>query len=219
MKTSTIAAFAAGVITTGSIATLVAAGPKDKKDDHHHTDAHTHTDAPDPMEMSTEEMMAAWMELGTPGEKHKTMLKDVGTWTAHTKFLMDPSTPDVWTEGEGKCVIEPMLDGRFIKSTFTMDFMGMPFKGVALNGYDNGRECYVSTWVDSMSTQILTMTGHMQDDGSLVMEGRSFMPGMGEYDMKIVYTWDSEDQWTETFYDKMPGMGYVNTGIITFTRE
>ena len=217
MKTTTIAAFVAGVITTGSLATLIAAGPKDTKHDHHTQDAHT--GAPDPMEMSPDEMMAMWMEAGNPGEHHKRMARDVGTWKAHTKFAMDPTQPDVWTEGEGKCVIESTMGGRFFESTFTMDFMGMPFEGVAMGGYDNGRECYVMTWRDSMSTQIMHMTGQMNDQDQLVMKGKSFMPGMGEYMMKIVYEWDGADTWSETFYDQMPDGSWFNSGVITFTRE
>ena len=37
--------------------------------------------------------------------------------------------------------------------------MGQPFSGVGIDGYDNLRKKYVTTWIDTMGTGIFSMEG------------------------------------------------------------
>jgi len=37
--------------------------------------------------------------------------------------------------------------------------MGMPFEGIGINGYDNLKKKFVSTWIDNMGTMIVMSTG------------------------------------------------------------
>ena len=92
-----------------------------------------------PDEMSPDEMMAAYMALGNPGEQHEAMKQSVGDWHAKTSFVMDPANPDEMQDGVGKVSVERVMGGRFTKTKFDSDFMGVPFTGYAYSGYDNGR--------------------------------------------------------------------------------
>lgn len=224
MNTKTMLTFLAGAATSAAVATLLAVGPDhgDTGDLHHadqeHTDHHkADAHAMEPMEMDMEEMWAMYEALGEPGEHHEEMMKTVGSWSALASFNMDPDAPPQISEGH--CTVVPVMGGRFFKTTFEMDFMGEPFRGLGYNGYDNGREHFVGVWMDSISTQISHQTGHMDDEGVLTMKGMNFVPGMGETGMKIVDTWINEDTWKQEFYDEMPDGSWMHSGTIIFTRD
>lgn len=217
MNTRSILAFGAGALAASSLTILIASGPD--HDDHKH--GHHHSDQPaDPMGgMSQDEMMAAYMAMGEPGEHHEAQMKYAGHWDAKTSFATDPANPDQREEGDASCHTTAKLGGRFMMSEFTSDFMGIPFTGIAYSGYDNAREQHVSVWMDTMSTAIIHMTGNPNEDGDLVMQGTGFMPGMGDYQMKMVYHWIDDDNWSQTFYDQMPDGSWFNSGVITYTRK
>ena len=199
-----------GFVACACVGAVLAFGPE-----HDSNDAHT-----DPMaEMSPDEMMAAYMALGNPGEHHEAMKLSVGDWDAKTSFIMDPANPDQMQDGVGKVSVEMVMGGRFTKTKFDSDFMGVPFTGYAYSGYDNGREQHVSIWMDTMSTAITYMTGNMNEDGDLVMVGNAFAPGVGDYQMKMVYHWDDENNWSQKFYDQLPDGSWMHTGVITYTRK
>jgi len=212
MNRSTIAAFGAGALAAAGALALIASGPGG-----HDTDDAEHGHAA--MEMDPDEMMAAYMALGQPGEHHQELMKSVGEWDAVTAFVMDPTNPDERTIEKGSCTVVPIMGGRFVKARFASSMMGMPFEGLSFSGYDNGREMFASTWMDTVSTSITYMEGDMNDDGDLVMKGMAYAPGAGEYMMKMVYKWDDSDHWTQVFYDQMPDGSWFNSGEIRYTRR
>ena len=226
MKKTTILAFAAGVLSTGSLAMLIASGPEHDEHGSEHGNEHAnhddHHDGVNPdemdamMEMSPEDMMAAMAKLATPDEHHKALGVMVGNWKAHTSFIMDPSAPP--TEGEGTMSVQWVLGGRYIQSNFKMDFMGQPFEGLGYTGYDIAHSQYVSTWMDTMSTKITYMKGGEEEGDALVMHGMSTTP-MGDNPMKIVTKITDENTWVDNFYDKMPDGTWMNSGTITYTRQ
>jgi hypothetical protein len=154
--------------------------------------------------------MQAMMAAMTPGEHHEHMKKMAGNFDYTMKMWMDPSSPPM--ESTGKRTAEMLLGGRYLQEKYTGTFMGMPFEGVGLLGYDNVGKQYVTTWIDNMSTGI--MTGHgtcskagwemtsesldpvtgkpttskskvtMPDDDTIVME--MFMPGADGKDFKMM---------------------------------
>lgn len=212
MNKSSILAFAAGIAAASSIALLIASGPE-------HTD-HTDKVSPDEMdkmmEMSTEEMMAAYAKIGTPDEHHEHLGKFVGDWDAEASFIMDPAAPP--EKSTGSMTVEWVLGGRFTKSDFKLDFMGQPFEGLGYNGYDVAHGNYVGSWMDTMSTKITYMEGNIDEAGNLTMHGMATTP-MGDNPMKIVTSWIDDDTVKDMFYDKMPDGTWMNSGSITYTRK
>lgn len=210
MNTRSICAFGAGLVAASTLAVLIAAAPM------HETQAQPADAQP---EMSPEEMMAAYMAMGQPGEHHEWLKKTAGTWHAKTSFVMDPANPDQREEGTGTCTNEIVMGGRFAKTKFEAEFMGMPFTGYAYTGYDNGRKHFVSIWIDTMSTSIIKMTGNMNKDGDLVLQGSAYAPGTGEYQSKMVYKIKDENNWSQTFYDQLPDGSWMKSGTISYTRK
>jgi len=217
MKRTTLISFAAGSIATAGLAFLIAAGPEHKHHDSHDgMDKVTEPEMNEMMEMSEAEIMAAMMKISTPNEHHAKLSESVGEWTAHASFIMDPTQPPM--ESEGSMTVTSVLGGRYIMSEFKMHFMGQPFEGLGLHGYDIAHEQYISTWADTMSTKILYMTGNEDDDGNMIMLGTATTP-MGDNPMKIVSKHHEDGTWSDKFFDQMPDGSWYNSGTITYTRK
>jgi len=101
--------------------------------------------------------MEAMMKAATPGDAHKKLNAMVGTFDAKVKMWMDPAAPPA--ESSGKAVNEWVLGGRWVQQRFDGTFMGQPFSGIGYTGYDNIRHTYIGTWMDSMSTSMMTSSG------------------------------------------------------------
>ena len=112
----------------------------------------------------TEADMQACMMAGTPGAEHKQLAKDAGVWTGKNTMWMPGSTEPM--KSESTTTITPILDGRFIKVEVEGEMPEMgPFHGFGINGFDNVTRKYVSTWIDSMGTGMMTGTGESSDGG------------------------------------------------------
>lgn len=121
-------------------------------------------DAPK-QEMSPQEkaMMDAWMKYMTPGDAHKLLDHMVGTFDAKVTSWMMPGAPP--TVSTGVSENHWVLGNRYVEENFSGNFNGMPFSGIGYMGYDNGKKQYFSTWIDNMSTGIMTSTGSTADNG------------------------------------------------------
>ncbi|SEQ05485.1 DUF1579 domain-containing protein [Nitrosomonas ureae] len=116
--------------------------------------------------MSHEEMMEVYTKLATPGEPHKLFTSLTGSWTTKTKEWMDPQKPAV--ESTGSVDIKLLLGGRFLQQEITGSMHGKPYSGIWTVAYDNLLKQYVSTWIDTMSTQIFIMNGTANADGKTI---------------------------------------------------
>ncbi len=104
-----------------------------------------------------DEQMKIWMDYMTPGEVHQSMASFAGDWKTVNKMWMALDTEPV--ESEGECKMEMLLGGRYLKSTYTGSYMGMPFEGFSLEAYDKATNQFYYTWVDNFGTGMMTMKG------------------------------------------------------------
>ncbi|HRQ74064.1 MAG TPA: DUF1579 domain-containing protein [Phycisphaerales bacterium] len=183
----------------------------------HAPDAATVRTVAQPEDMDMAQMMEAMKKLGTPGKPHEQLAQLAGTWKAEAKFWMGPEP----TVEQGRCVYEVVLGGRFLRSHYTMSFMGEPFEGIGFLGYDNLKREYVSVWFDTMSTGAWIQTGHADEAGTTItIEGVAESP-MGESPMRNVWKIESKDRHMLEFHEpdpENPGEWHT-TGVITYTRE
>lgn len=109
--------------------------------------------------MSAEEqaMMAAWEKASTPGSQHATLAAMAGDWTFEGTFWMAPGQPPMSSTGTAERTM--VLGGRVLVEKVTSTFMEMPFEGHGMTGYDNVTGSYWSTWMDNMSTGLMSSTG------------------------------------------------------------
>jgi hypothetical protein len=112
------------------------------------------------------QMMATMMEMAKPGENHKVLEKEVGSWTYKVKWWMSPQAPPM--ESTGTRSTKSVMEGRYIISEHTGKMstpgpdgkmMDSEFKGIGTEGYDNAKKKYVASWIDNMGTGIMLMEG------------------------------------------------------------
>lgn len=112
----------------------------------------------------TAEDLAAFAAAATPGEQHKRLAEDVGTWHGKNTMWMGPRTEPI--ESESTTTISSLYDGRFTKLDMKGEIPGMgPYHGLAIHGFDNISKKFVATWIDNLSTGFANGEGELSKDG------------------------------------------------------
>ncbi len=124
------------------------------------------TEAAQPMDSVA--MMKAWEAYATPGELHKMLAMDNGTWDCESTMYMSENDPNpMKTKLTG--VSKMILGGRYQESKYAGNMMGQPFEGISTTGYNNASKQIESTWVDNMGTGVMHLKGNY-DSTSKMME-------------------------------------------------
>jgi len=110
--------------------------------------------------------MEAWRKVATPGEGHKVLEPMIGSWNVKSTSWEAPGAPP--TQGAGTAESSWILGGRFVREDFQGEFGGMKFQGLGYTGYDNFKKKYVGTWMDTMGTMIMVMTGTADPSGKVL---------------------------------------------------
>ncbi len=172
--------------------------------------------------------MKRMMELAKLNENHKLLADLVGTWSYTVKMWMNPDASAPPSESKGTAVRKPIMNGRY----FTMDVSGkmqmpgpdgkikdMDFKGTSIEGYDNVKQKFVSTWADNMST------GIMMSEGTYDPAEKTFtynaememIPGMKQK-VREVFKIADKDHHTFEWYEDRSGK-QAKTMEINYTRK
>ncbi len=169
-------------------------------------------------QMDPQAMMEVYKKLAAPGEPHKLFASLAGSWETKTKEWMEPGKPP--TESTGSAEMKMLLDGRFLYQEFNGNMMGQPFSGVGIDGYDNLRKRYVSTWIDTIGTGIFQMEGMASADGkTITLKGQHAELGGGQMTHRAV--WKIVDSNTQTFdmYGTHHGGKEMKMMEITYTKK
>jgi hypothetical protein len=173
-----------------------------------------------------QKMMAVMMEMGKVGENHKLLGELAGNWTYTLKMWMDPAGKP--HESKGTSTRKAVMDGRYYIAEHTGKFQmpgadgkmkDMNFKGMAIEGYDNARKKFVSSWIDNMSTMI------MNSEGSYDAATKTFTynaecemePGKTTKIREVIKVVD-KDHHTFEWYDNSRG-AEAKTMEISYTRK
>ncbi len=166
-----------------------------------------------PSEKEMAEMMEMIKKLGTPGEEHKKLEAMIGEWDVVSKMWMGPGEPQV-SKATSKNV--SFLGGRFVMQDYKGTWMGQPFTGVGLMGYDNFKKQHVGMWLDSWSTGISTQTGS-RDGDAITMNGVWEGP-QGTMKMRMVHKFVDKDNMVMTGY-MLQGENEMKHMELTYTRK
>jgi hypothetical protein len=165
--------------------------------------------------------MKSWMEYATPGEMHKMLAKSDGTWTGETTMWMENGAKPMTSQSEA--TNKMMYGGRYQISNHKGNFMGMPFEGMSIVGYDNSKKKFVSTWIDNMGTGIMHGEGDWNaSTKSVEFKGKMTDPSRPgkDCDFREVFTFvDDNTQKLEMYGpDSKTGKEY-KTMEIKYTRK
>jgi hypothetical protein len=131
--------------------------------------------------------MKAWMEYATPGEPHKILANSNGAWIGEVTMWMAADAPP--QANKSTMVNKMIMDGRYQLSEYKGDFMGMPFTGMSITGFDNAKKVFTSSWIDNMGTGILKMEGPWDEaTKSMTLSGKMIDPAtVRECNMREVF--------------------------------
>lgn len=165
-----------------------------------------------------QETQDAWMRSATPNEHHARLHELVGEWEARATFWMEPGASPI--QSDGACINESILGGRWINMRYTCDFMGMPYEGTGVFGFDNLAGEYVGNWLDSMCTQMMVHRGKPGSNAARIeMRGTSRDPKGVEAPTRNLTTIHSKDRHTYEMFRTPPGKPEFRSGIIEYTRR
>ncbi len=126
----------------------------------------------------SEALVDTWVRYAMPGEPHKLLERMAGSWNMTIKYRMNADAPAV--ESKGTCERRWILGKRFVLEEFDGGNLALPFRGLAIYGYDAFERKYTSVWVDTMSTAITTNLGTCQEGCKLItFSGRHGDPWTG----------------------------------------
>lgn len=129
--------------------------------------------------------------------EHKLFEKYAGTWTAEMESNGGPDMPA--EKSAAKSTVRVACGGLWMVSDFEGSFMGMPFLGHEVTGYDPETKQYQLTWVDSMTPT--AATGHGRFDAATktfetFVKGKDAMGQMHEHRGTDVWTDADHHTWT-----------------------
>ncbi len=172
------------------------------------------------------EMMQMMMEMGKLNENHKILAELVGDWTYTVKMWMAPDAPP--SESKGTATRKAEMGGRYFIANASGKFQ-MPgpdgkmqdidFKGMGIDGYDNAKQKFVSSWIDSMGTGIMMAEGTYDAATKTLTYHADYAmaPGVKTKIRETVKVTDKDHHVMEWFEDR--GGKEVKTMEISYARK
>jgi hypothetical protein len=168
----------------------------------------------------TEADMAAMTEAATPGKMQEKLAKDAGVWMGKGSFWMFPGAEATVTES--KVTETPVMGGRYVRSTWDGEMPGAgPFTGESVKGFDNAARKFAQTWIDSMSTGLMSGTGELSADGKTINWTFSFTCPLTKKPtpMRQIETWKDANTKTIEMWGVEPKSGKeFKMMFVTLTR-
>ena len=175
---------------------------------------------------SEAEMMKQMMEMAKLNDNHKLLASLVGTLDDTVKFWMAPGAPP--STSTGIAVRKAIMDGRYIAGEYTgkVEMPGpdgkmksVDFKGMSMDGYDNAKKKFVSTWVDNMGTEIMISEGTYDPATKSFTFTSEFemMPGMKSKVREVIKLIHNDHHSMEYYEDR--GTGEAKTMEISYSRK
>lgn len=158
--------------------------------------------------------MKAWQVYATPGNPHKLMADEVGTWNCDMTF---------WSEANGKpekatsvAVIRMILGGRYQEADYKGTMMGQPFEGKSTLAYNNASQEYTTTFIDNMGTGMMVAMGKYDEKTkSMELKGEMVNPLNGKKTpYREVYTIVDPTTRKMEMFDTKNGTEYKSMEII-----
>lgn len=92
-----------------------------------------------------------------PGPELAPLTKEVGTWDAVVEARLAPNVPPIMSRGVETNVLGG--SGLWLITNFKSEFLGKPFEGHGIYGYDDEKKKYTGVWVDSFQTYLAVWEG------------------------------------------------------------
>jgi len=168
--------------------------------------------------MANPQFMADSTAAAAVGAEHQLLAKSAGEFEVKGKYWMAPDTDPMPSRATAKRHM--ILGGRYLIEEYESEFMGTPFEGMMIQGYDNLAQEPFAIWIDSMSTWPLILRGERGEDGveKLTGLGKDVMtPGGRPMRFEVRPTEDGGG--VMAMYDTLPDGGDYEVMELTYTRK
>ena len=166
--------------------------------------------------MSNPDFMAAMTEFATPGEQHAQLLKSVGDWEAKGSMWMPNGAEIPMT---AKATFKSILQGHYVVQDYSSEFMGMPFEGMMLMGFDNLAGEYFSIWLDNWGTSYSLTRGAAQEGSEIELIGEMRDPITPDgRRLRTTSNYISDDEMIFSMFDTRPDGSEMKIMELTYTR-
>ena len=164
----------------------------------------------------TAEQMQAMMKAAQPGPEHAKLKEMEGNWDADVKMFNPDGTS---TTSKATMKAKMIMDGRVLQMHVDGEFMGQPFKGLGMTGFDNTEKKYWNIWTDSMGTGVMITKGTEQD-GKIINTGEMTCPADGKaQQVREVHSFVDKDHHNYEMYCTMSGSPEMKCMEIAYTRK
>jgi Protein of unknown function (DUF1579) len=104
-------------------------------------------------------------QLGTPGPMHELIGKMLGDWTVDVTYKFGDGP-----EGKSKadCHCDWVMDGHYLRKTYSSKMSGVPFTVEQTVGYDNFRKEFFEWQIESDNTSRIETKGQLMPDGKAI---------------------------------------------------
>ena len=131
-------------------------------------------------------------------KQHKLLVKSAGNYEGTTAMWM-PGAPEPMQAPCSEVVTA--IGGLWTTSHFQMEFMGQPFAGSAISGYDAERKKFIGYWVDSTNPKVTQMEGDWDEaKQAIVMQYDMFDTMINKMVKMRSETVHHDDGYTMTFF-------------------
>lgn len=169
--------------------------------------------------MDSAAIAKAWDAYMNPGDMHTVMSESNGKWEAEITFWPEPDAPST---PASKAVVENKMifGGRYQKSVYNGEMMGMPFEGESILAYDNAKKKFINTWIDNTGTGLMYLEGDYNTaEKALYLTGKMTDPATGkDKSIRQVHKMPDEKKQILEMYDVQDGKEYKSMEI-KFSRK
>lgn len=169
-----------------------------------------------PLDSATQ--MKLWTAYATPGNAHKMMADETGTWTCDMTFWEEPNGKP--SKATSTANVKMIYGGRYQETDYLGTMMGQPFEGKATLAYNNASKEFTTTFIDNMGTGMMVATGKYDEATKKVeLKGEMVSPLNGKKTpYREVYTFVDANTRKMEMYDTKNGTEYKSMEI-TMTRK
>lgn len=158
-------------------------------------------------------------DVPKPGKQHETLRQFEGTWDAVCRFTGEPGKP--MAESKGVETASMGLGGFWLMYEFKGEMNGQPFTGRGTLGYDQQKQKYVGTWIDSLKSGLFLSEGTADEQGKVfTMIAQGYCDAQGKaITMKQVLELKDRDNRKLSFLTPSPDGKDLVVGTIEYTRH
>lgn len=130
-------------------------------------------------------------QIPQPTAEHVKLAEFTGIWDATLNYTDTDGKP---AQSKGAMIRKQPMGSFWLVDKFQAQIMGMQHIGLGTTGYDPVKKKYVSTWVDSMSPNLLVTEGTFDKSGKvLTMTGMGPGPDGTPIEHRVITTIKNKD--------------------------